>query len=270
MEETAYLCFSYKLNSVHVKYYRLLKATSYSCTYACVRSVDIFLLHEHSLWEFLSLSLSFLSPSNLFIVSHLPLPVLSCFAWVNSAGYSVGKVGSVGFQIIATQYIDPERHIDRCGRERNNNLHCYCEPIRRNQTGPARSPSCFPFLCILLSRCLAPLSLLSSFCSLSLPFSTLYLSFFLPPILFKVNGFIDSLHSCPSFFTPASTHVRHALCSADEWNSYEYVNDKWQSIGTHRLLSDATTSSSTLPKTLRVDRKIPPTCTCLAVMALSS
>lgn len=32
-EETAYLCFSYKLNSVHVKYYRLLKATSCAHTY---------------------------------------------------------------------------------------------------------------------------------------------------------------------------------------------------------------------------------------------
>lgn len=37
------------------------------------------------------------------------------------------------------QYIDPERHIDRCGREWNNNLHCYCEPVRRNQTEPFAS-----------------------------------------------------------------------------------------------------------------------------------
>lgn len=42
-------------------------------------------------------------------------------------------------RIIAVEYIDPERHIDRRGREWNNNLHCYCEPIRRNQTGPALS-----------------------------------------------------------------------------------------------------------------------------------
>lgn len=170
--------------------------------YACVRSVDIFLLHEHSLWEFLSLS--FLPFSlDLFIVSHLPVP--SCFAWVNSAGYSVGKVGSVGFQIIATQYIDPERHIDRCGRERNNNLHCYCEPIRRNQTGPARSPSCFPFPCILLSRCLAPLfpslKLFLFIISILLHSLSLFLSF-THSFEGRINAFIDSLHSFPSFFTP--------------------------------------------------------------------
>lgn len=65
------LCFSYKLNSAHVKYYRLLKAASrgymyvhaYAGVCVCVcgrktrmQSVDIFPLREHSLWECLLLS----------------------------------------------------------------------------------------------------------------------------------------------------------------------------------------------------------------------
>lgn len=140
--------------------------------YACVRSVDIFLLHEHSLWEFLSFPFSLsLTPSiSPFLprsLHRLPPPLSHpALPGLIPRVTPVGKVGGVGFQIIATQYIDPERHIDRCGRERNNNLHCYCEPIRRNQTGPARSSSCSPFPCIPMSRwfglSLSPFLLVSS------------------------------------------------------------------------------------------------------------
>lgn len=67
-EETAYLCFSYKLNSAHVKYYRLLKATPCVRTYGMhVCDLSIFFCSMNTLWEFLSFS-----PLSLFLSSSSP------------------------------------------------------------------------------------------------------------------------------------------------------------------------------------------------------
>lgn len=101
-------------------------------------------------------------------------------------------------RIIAVEYIDPKRHIDRCGREWNNNLHCYCEPIRRNQTGPVLSrgppvPS-FPTSLSCKSSCLSHLSF-SWFFSPSTP---ILLVHYLFPSLFT-----DRLLSVSFFFLPS-------------------------------------------------------------------
>lgn len=75
MEETAYLCFSYKLNSAHVKYYRLLKATYRRVRarmYAYVCDLSIFFCSMNTLFGNFSLPL-FLSLSLILSLSSLSL-----------------------------------------------------------------------------------------------------------------------------------------------------------------------------------------------------